>query len=157
MNAEHAQIAAALILLVEDDPAHAELIMCGFEDARVSNRIVHVADGEAALDYLFRRGNYADPATNPRPDLVLLDLHLPKVDGLEVLKEIKASGLNALPVIMLTSSAAEPDMDKAYAYHANSFLVKPPDFNDLKRLLDELIFYWMCVNQCPPKPEMECA
>ncbi len=89
MKIEDMQGAAAIILLVEDNPAHAELIMRGLEDARVCNRVIHVTDGEAALDYLFRRRNYADPATSLKPGLVLLDLRLPRVDGFEVLKEIR--------------------------------------------------------------------
>ena len=95
------------ILLVEDNPAHAELVMRSFESQRVANKIFHVWDGEEALDYLFRRGNYENPQKSPRPNVVLLDLRLPKIDGLEVLREIKsAEGLKRIPVVILISSQA---------------------------------------------------
>jgi len=146
---EHIQSEPALIMIVEDNPAHAELIKRGLEDGRIANRIVHVSDGEAALDYLFRRGDYADPASSPRPQLILLDLRLPRVDGLEVLKEIRTSSLNGMPVAILTSSEADADMAKAYAYNASSYLVKPLDFTTFKQLLDDLGFYWLCWNRYP--------
>jgi len=141
----------ALILLVEDNPAHAELIIRGLADGRIANRIIHVSDGESALDYLFRRGDYSDPETSPRPQLVLLDLRLPKVDGLEVLKEIRASSLNGMPVTILTSSEADADIARAYEHHANSYLVKPLDFTKFKTMLDDLGFYWLCWNKYPWK------
>jgi len=146
---ENIQSQPALIMIVEDNPAHAELIKRGLEDGRIVNRIVHISDGEAALDYLFRRGDYADPASSPRPQLILLDLRLPKVDGLEVLKEIRTSSLNGMPVAILTSSEADADMAKAYAYNASSYLVKPLDFTTFKQLLDDLGFYWLCWNKYP--------
>jgi len=146
---EDIQSEPALIMIVEDNPAHAELIKRGLEDGRIANRIVHVSDGEAALNYLFRRGDYADPASSPRPQLILLDLRLPRVDGLEVLKEIRTSSLNGMPVAILTSSEADADMAKAYAYNASSYLVKPLDFTTFKKLLDDLGFYWLCWNRYP--------
>jgi len=151
MNDKHLIGEPAVILLVEDNPAHAELIIRGLADGRIANRIIHVSDGEEALDYLFRRGDYSDPKTSPIPQLVLLDLRLSKVDGLEVLKEIRASSLNGLPVAILTSSAADTDMAKAYKYHANSYLVKPPDFASFAKLMDDLGFYWLCWNKYPWK------
>ena len=104
------------ILLVEDNPDHAELVLRGLEDHHVGNDLVHVPDGEEALDYLFRRGRYGDPGLSPRPDLVLLDLRLPKVDGLEVLRQIKeAPGeVGRLPVVILTTSQGETDLARAY-------------------------------------------
>jgi len=151
MNMKNIQSEPALILLVEDNPAHAELIIRGLEEGRVTNRIVHVSDGEEALNYLFRRGNYTDPETSPRPHLILLDLRLPKVDGLEVLKEIRTSSLNGMPVVILTSSEADNDMAQAYEYNASSYLTKPLDFTQFKTMLDDLGFYWLCWNRYPWK------
>jgi len=149
MNSEQIPSQPAVILLVEDNPAHAELILRGLKDGRVANRVIHVVDGEQALDYLFRRGDYTDPQSSPLPSLILLDLRLPKVSGLEVLKEIRASSLDGIPVAILTSSEAEIDMAKAYQYNASSYLVKPLDFAQFKSLLDDLGFYWLCWNKYP--------
>jgi CheY-like chemotaxis protein len=138
------------ILLIEDNPAHAELVRRSFEDHRIANEIHHIADGEAALDYLFRRGDYTDPPDSPRPHVILLDLRLPKVGGLEVLKIIKTSAeLQTLPVVILTTSAAEADISRAYEYHANSYLVKPVDFSKFSQLMVELGFYWLGWNYYP--------
>ena len=128
---------AFVILLVEDEPAHAEIVRRNFENFRLANRLIHVPDGQAALDYLYQQGDYADPAASPRPGLILLDLRLPRVDGLEVLKAIKQDpGLAAIPVVVLTTSAAETDMAKAYEFHANSYLVKPVDFPQFLSLME---------------------
>ncbi len=138
------------VLLVEDNEDHTELILRNLRDHRVANKIFHVADGEEALDYLFRRGDYTDPATSPRPHVVLLDLRLPKIDGLEVLKEIRTSDeLTRTPVVILTTSRAEQDVAQAYEYHANSYLVKPVDFDSFARLMDDLGFYWLGWNHYP--------
>ena len=139
-----------VILLVEDNSAHAELIMRSFEVQLVANQIFHVCDGEAALDYLFRRGNYTDPKTSPAPHVVLLDLRLPKVDGLEVLKQIRLSEKKKkLPVVILTTSNGESDVAKAYEYHANSYLVKPLDFDKFSKLMSDLGYYWLGWNYYP--------
>ena len=139
-----------VILLVEDNSAHAELIMRNFEDHRIANTLYHVTNGEAALDYLFQRGAYADPEQSPVPHLILLDLRLPRVDGLEVLQEIKAtSELRTIPVVILTTSEAEQDAVRAYEHHANSYLVKPVDFEQFSRLMEELGFYWLAWNYYP--------
>jgi len=138
------------ILLVEDNPDHAEMAVRSLEEHRVANRIEVASDGEAALDYLFRRGLYADPQTSPRPHLILLDLRLPKIDGLEVLKEIKADAeLRRIPVVVLTSSQAERDLNRAYDSYVNSYLVKPVDFAKFIKMMRELGFYWMGWNQRP--------
>lgn len=138
------------ILLVEDNPDHAELVMRNMEDFQVANRIIHVEDGEEALDYLYKRGKYSDREKFPVPHLVLLDLRLPKIDGLEVLKEIKSDvGLRAVPVVILTTSDAERDMAKAYEYHANSYVTKPVNFLEFSRLLKDLGFYWLAWNRQP--------
>jgi CheY-like chemotaxis protein len=139
-----------VILLVEDDPAHAEIVRRNFADSRLANRLIHVADGQVALDYLYRRGEFSAPDQSPRPHLILLDLRLPKVDGLEVLKAIKADAeLARIPVVILTTSSAEADVAKAYDRHANSYLVKPVDFRQFLELMDTLGYYWLAWNQYP--------
>jgi two-component system response regulator len=138
------------ILLVEDNEAHAELVIRGMRDQQVGNRIHHVVDGEQALDYLFLRGTFTDPVQHPRPNLVLLDLRLPRVDGLEVLRMIKTTpALLRIPVVILTSSDAEQDIAKSYDYHANSYVVKPLDFKTFTKLMKELGFYWLGWNAKP--------
>lgn len=138
------------ILLVEDNPAHAELVLRSFEQHDAADHICHVSDGEAALDYVFARGNYADSRTFPRPDVILLDLRLPKVSGLHVLQEIKESpDLRSIPVVILTTSDAERDLDSAYYHHANSYLVKPLDFDKFTALMQDLGLYWLGWNRCP--------
>ncbi|MGA2788883.1 MAG: response regulator, partial [Verrucomicrobiota bacterium] len=121
------------VLLVEDEPAHAEIVRRNFLNFSLVNRrveLMHVDDGQKALDYLFRREEYRDPGLSPRPNLILLDLRLPKVDGLEVLTTIKANAdLARLPVVVLTTSAADADLARAYGNHANSYLVKPMDLS----------------------------
>jgi len=139
-----------VILLVEDDPAHAEIVRRNFENSLIANRVIHVSDGQEALDYMFRAGRYSDPVTAPRPGLILLDLRLPKVDGLEVLNSIKAdSDLCRIPVVILTTSSAEYDVVKAYDRHANSYLVKPVDFPQFVSLMESLGYYWLAWNQNP--------
>ncbi len=138
------------VLLVEDNLAHAEMVKRSFEDHRVANKIYHVSDGEMALDYMFRRGQFADPSTSPRPHVILLDLRLPKIDGLQVLKEIRSSeGSARTLVVILSTSAAETDVARAYEYHANSYLVKPVDFIRFTEMMDDLGFYWLGWNYFP--------
>jgi len=138
------------VLLVEDDPDHADLIIRSLGHQRVANRVFHVADGEEALDYLQRRQGYGDPAKSPRPHVVLLDLRLPKIDGLEVLKEIRTSQeVSKTPVVILTTSQAEQDVAKAYEHHANSYLVKPLDFENFTRMMADMGFYWLGWNYYP--------
>jgi CheY-like chemotaxis protein len=139
-----------VILLVEDDPAHTEIIKRTFEESRLANRLLSVEDGQAALDYLHRKGKYHDDVNFPMPNLILLDLRLPKVDGLEVLKTVKADNtLNNIPVVILTTSSAESDMVKAYEWHANSYLVKPVDFTQFNKLMSTFGYYWVVWNQYP--------
>ena len=138
------------ILYVEDDPAHAEISLRNLRKARISNTITHVSDGQQALDYLFHEGAFADPATSPTPNLILLDLRLPKVDGLEVLARVKNDEkLQKIPIVVLTTSAAEADILKAYSYNVNSYLVKPLDFNVFSQLLESFGFYWLAWNTYP--------
>lgn len=136
------------ILLVEDNPAHAEMVSRSFETNRIANTIFHVSDGEQALNYLYQREDFSH--INEKPHVVLLDLRLPKVDGLEVLKNIKTSKeLKNIPVVILTTSAAEVDVAKAYDFHANSYLVKPIDFDSFTKMMDELGYYWLAWNHKP--------
>src|SRR5215831_4432732 len=139
-----------IILLVEDNLPHAELVKRSLEGHEIANKIYHVADGEAALAYLFRQGVYADPATSPRPHVVLLDLRLPKLSGLEVLKAIRASReLQTVPVVVLTTSTAERDVARAYEYHVNSYLVKPVNYAQFSQLMHDLGCYWLTWNYYP--------
>jgi len=136
------------ILLVEDEPAHAEIVRRNFEHMQIANSLKHVSDGEEALDYLYRHNTFSDPASSPRPSLILLDLRLPKVDGLQVLKTIKNDpALNNIPVLVLSTSASETDIASAYSNMANSYLVKPVDFTQFSELLKSLGTYWMTWNR----------
>jgi len=138
------------ILLIEDNEDHAELVRRSFADNHVANQIYHVKDGEEALSYLFRRGNYSDLGNSPMPNLILLDLRLPKVDGIEVLREIKASESHkSIPVVILTSSSAENDIALAYSNYANSYLVKPVDFEKFTTMMKDLGYYWLAWNKNP--------
>ena len=139
-----------VILMVEDDLAHAEIVRRKLDSSRVANRLVHVADGQAALDYVNRQGDYRDPTTSPRPGVILLDLHLPRVDGMDVLKLLKSDPkLSSIPVVILTTSKSEQDMVQAYALHANSYLIKPVDFTQFALLLETFGYYWLAWNQHP--------
>lgn len=138
------------ILLVEDDPAHAEIVRRNLENARVANRLHWVADGQEALDYLQHNGKYQNPASAPTPGLVLLDLRLPKIDGMEVLRTIKSDAkLARIPVVVMTTSAAESDVARAYENRANSYVVKPLDLGKFTALLDVLGYYWLVWNERP--------
>ena len=146
----------AVILLVEDNEAHAMLTMRALEDAKIANEIHWVVDGEEAVNYLFHRGKYADKRISPRPDLILLDLRLPKLDGHEVLRIIKNSDdLKHIPVVVLTTSKREGDMAKAYNNYVNSYLVKPIDFGEFTEMIRELGFYWLIWNKRPYKDKGE--
>lgn len=136
------------ILLVEDDVAHMGLIKRAFRKARVVNDIVAVPDGQAALDYLFRRGEYADPAASPRPGLILLDLKLPKVDGLDVLRQIKEDpSLGLIPTVVLTTSDHDVDLQRAYEHGANSYVIKPVKIEDFQVKVGNLGLYWVLTNE----------
>lgn len=137
-----------IVLLVEDDSAHAELATRALTVGSCPKRIVHVLDGAAALDYVLRYGQYADPADSPTPDLVLLDLRLPRMDGLEVLQQIRSSDTaRCLPVVVLSTSGAERDIGLAYAAGANGYVVKPDDFRLFARLMEDLGTYWLRWNR----------
>lgn len=136
------------ILLVEDDDDHAEIIIRGFACHHSIDNIHRVADGETALNYVFRRDQYSNPAVSPRPGLILLDLRLPVLNGLEVLRTIKkVPELRSIPVVMLTTSNAEPDVIAAYQSHANSYLVKSSEFKHISEMTDALSVYWLAWNR----------
>lgn len=133
-----------LVLLVEDNEDHAELVIRTLGEHPVPNRLLHLSDGQQALDYLARQGEYTNPASSPRPHVVLLDLRLPKIDGLELLHRLKESpDLQNIPVVILTTSAAERDVARAYDYHVNSYVVKPAGFEEFNKLMRALGFYWL--------------
>jgi two-component system, response regulator len=139
------------ILLVEDDPDDLDLTMRALNDANVCNLIQVARDGEEALDFLFCRGPHSerDPSCHPR--LVLLDLKLPKLDGLEVLEQIKRDPrTQAVPVVILTSSKQEQDLVEGYQLGANSYIQKPVDFDQFQATIKQLGYYWLLVNQPPP-------
>ena len=138
----------SLVLLhIEDDPGYAEMVCRKIELFDAPIKLFLAKDGVEGLDYIFRRGKYKDPEQSPRPTLVLLDLRMPKVDGLDVLKEIKSAEETAdIPVVILTSSNAEKDVTTAYKYHANSYVVKPMDFSEFTELIELLCSYWMMSN-----------
>ena len=139
-----------LVMLIEDNIDHAELVVRTLEDHLISNKVRHFLDGQSALDYLFRRGEFSEALDTQRPHVILLDLRLPRVDGIDVLKAIKEdANLKSIPVVVLTTSEAEKDVAKAYYNHANSYLVKPVGFEDFKKLMDELGFYWLGWNVNP--------
>lgn len=139
-----------LVLLVEDNMDHAELVIRTLEDHHIANKIRHLMDGQTALDYLLRREDFKDPESSPRPHMILLDLRLPRVDGLEVLKSVKGNDdLKHIPVIILTTSEADKDMMRAYDHHVNSYLVKPVGFDDFNKLMTDLGFYWLGWNSRP--------
>ena len=145
------KVESATILIVEDEEAHAQLTQRAIRKAGNANRIDIVTDGEQALDYLMNCGNYSDQTRFPCPGLVLLDLKLPGIDGIEVLKHIKEHPeLRKIPVIMLTTSEREEDMAKAYFHYANSYLTKPVGFKEFEEKIRQLGFYWMILNQPPP-------
>jgi CheY-like chemotaxis protein len=151
-HGEHIMIKGSpvIILLVEDDPAHAEIVRRNLGSFRVANRIIHMEDGQAALDYLLRHAPYANPKTSPRPNLILLDLRLPKVDGMEVLRRIKEDEeLKRIPTVILTTSGAESDLVNAYTHGAGSYLVKPVDFEKFSKLMEAFGFYWLAWNRFP--------
>ncbi len=139
------------ILLVEDDPEDIELTLHELSAERLTNRIEVVRDGEEALDFLFRRGPYADRDPEDRPRLILLDLKLPKVDGLQVLRELKANeATRTIPVVILTSSQEEKDLITGYNLGVNSYIQKPVDFDQFQKTIRQTGFYWLLVNQPAP-------
>jgi CheY-like chemotaxis protein len=140
-----------IILLVEDNPDDVELTMRAFERSRIANEITVARDGEEALDYLFARGVHAGRDRSLQPEVVLLDLKLPKVGGLEVLRQLRArEETRSLPVVILTSSNEEKDVVTSYDLGANSFVRKPVDFSEFVEAARHLGLYWLVLNEPPP-------
>lgn len=138
------------ILLVEDSEKDVELTLAALEDHHLANEVVVARDGAEALDYLYRRGSFAG-RSNSLPVVVLLDLKLPKVDGLEVLRQIKADPfLKSIPVVMLTSSREEQDLVRSYQFGVNAYVVKPVDFQQFVDSVRQLGFFWALINEPPP-------
>lgn len=139
------------IILVEDDPADAELALHALRSENLGNRICVLRDGEEALDFIFCRGPYSGRHGNQTPKLILLDLKLPKVDGLEVLRQLKEDpNTRAIPVVILTSSREEQDLFRGYQLGVNSYIQKPVDFQQFRETVKQLRMYWLVVNQPPP-------
>jgi two-component system response regulator len=139
------------ILLVEDNPDDEALALRALKQNRIDNGVVVVRDGAEALDYLFGKGKYVGRDLSVMPALILLDLKLPKVDGLEVLKQLRANSLTALlPVAMLTSSREESDLLAGYKLGLNSYILKPVDFDQFTEAVRNLVVYWLVINETPP-------
>ncbi len=136
--------AESTILLIEDNESHAILTRRCLNEFPAKLNVVHLTDGEEAMDYLLQRGQFADSARAPRPELVLLDLRLPRISGLDILVRMKQSeDLRAIPVVIFTSSLAHQDIRHAYLHHANSYLVKRLDFGEFRRELLDMANYWL--------------
>jgi len=139
------------ILLIEDNPNDAEMTIRALKKSKVSNHIQHISNGALALDYLFGTGEYATRDTNNKPRVILLDLKMPLVDGMEVLVKIKENDeTKNIPIVILTSSNEHPDIEKCYKLGANSYIVKPVEFESFMHVVKELGLYWLILNQAPP-------
>ena len=142
---------AAEILLVEDNPDDVELTLHALRQEKLANQIMVARDGEEALDFLFRRGAHAQQSLAPQLKLVLLDLKLPKLDGLEVLRQMKADEhTRNIPVVILTSSKEERDVVQGYKLGVNSYIQKPVDFDQFRETVKQAGLYWLLINQPPP-------
>ena len=142
--------ALARILLVEDDPRDVELTMTALGEYNLANEVVVARDGEKALDFLYCRGEFSS-RSNDNPAVLLLDLKLPKVDGLQVLQQIKSDErLKLIPVVVLTSSQEEKDMIRSYQLGVNAYVVKPVDFHEFVNAIKELGVFWAVINEPPP-------
>jgi len=138
------------ILIVEDDPRDVELTLTALEEYNLANAVVVTRDGQEALDYLYRRGQF-HARSDGNPAVMLLDLKLPKVDGLEVLKQVRSDEhLKMIPVVVLTSSHEEKDMMRSYQLGVNAYVVKPVDFHEFVNAVKELGVFWAVINQPPP-------
>jgi two-component system, response regulator len=141
-----------IILLVEDNPSDIELTKRALTKSKIANELVVAEDGIEALDYLFGREKYAGRNASDQPSLILLDLKLPRLDGLDVLKEIRANPVTRrLPVVILTTSKEEQDVAMSYDLGANSYIRKPVDFTQFAQAVEHLGLYWLVMNEMPPK------
>jgi two-component system response regulator len=136
------------ILLVEDNLSDAEMTISALKKNNLANQLLHVKDGAAALDFIFAEGKYADRYIEQKPRVILLDLKMPKVNGIEVLQKIRADERTKnIPVVVLTSSKEDPDIKKCYDLGVNSYVVKPVAFDEFQKAISEVGLYWMIVNQ----------
>lgn len=143
--------AAVEILLVEDNPDDVELALYALKKNSLANQIQIARDGEEALDFLFCRGQFSDRRFDMPPKVVLLDLKLPKIDGLEVLRQVKSDPrTKSVPIVVMTSSKEQRDMVEGYQLGVNSYIQKPVDFDQFRDIIKELGFYWLVINQSPP-------
>lgn len=141
---------AVEILLVEDNPTDAELTIDALREGNLANHLVWVKDGAQALDFVFGRGEYAGRSLDAPPKVIMLDLRLPKVDGLEVLQALKADERSrAIPVVVLTSSREDRDIAESYQLGVNSFVSKPVEFEAFSKVVSQLGLYWLLVNRSP--------
>lgn len=138
------------ILLVEDNPDDADLTIRELQKHKLANKLVWVKDGEEALDFIFGEGSYAERNSKHKPKVVFLDLKLPKIDGIEVLREIRSrEETKLLPVVILSSSREDQDVISTYNLGVNSYIVKPVEFDDFSRAIREIGYYWVVTNQAP--------
>jgi two-component system response regulator len=138
------------ILLVEDNPTDAEMTIHVLRKNNLANKLLHVKDGAEALDFIFAEGVYTDRQVEQKPRLILMDLKMPKVNGIEVLENIKADErTKKIPVVILTSSKEDPDISKCYELGVNAYVVKPVSFDSFQRAITQLGLFWMVVNQPP--------
>lgn len=140
------------ILLVEDNPDDVEITKRALEEGKVRNTLYVVRDGQEALDFLYHQGEYVDESKAPRPGLILLDIRLPKIDGIEVLGRLKSDpNFRKIPIIMLTVSDNDEDINKCYDLGANSYIVKPVEFDKFVQAMKSLYLYWTITNTLPPE------
>lgn len=138
------------VLLVEDNMHDAEMTIRSLKKVNLANNLVHVKDGEEALDFIFAKGKFADRASADHPKVILLDIKMPKVDGIEVLKQLKSNeSSKTIPVVIMTSSREEQDVINSYQLGVNSYVVKPVDFEGFARAVSQLGLYWLLTNQPP--------
>lgn len=136
------------ILLIEDNDHDAEMTIRALKKNKITNSVIHLKDGVQALHFLFGTGEFADRNVNEKPKVILLDLKMPKIDGIEVLEQIKSNELTKrIPVVVLTSSKENPDIEKCYALGANSYIVKPVDFTGFMEAISHSGMYWVMLNQ----------
>lgn len=141
---------AVQILLVEDNPSDAEMTIRALKKSNIANIIIHLNDGVEALDFIYGNGAFAGRDLSLQPRLILLDLKMPRIDGMEVLERLKGDEkTKSIPIVVLTSSNEDPDIERCYQLGVNSYIVKPVGFDNFSKIIGELGFYWMLINKSP--------